>query len=104
MGCDCECHDKLDKIGVRGCCFKCEADHDPLRNALSDIGMAVLKERLRLVPMLCSHCREGKRELVKECRGSYAHRSKPGDWLDNCGAYVLHELLKTPVAVQLQED
>ncbi len=35
MGCDCDCHEKLNKIGVLGCCFKCAADHDTLRNALS---------------------------------------------------------------------
>lgn len=44
MGCICGCHDKLDKIGVRGCCFKCEADHDPLRNALGALRVCV--ERL----------------------------------------------------------
>lgn len=37
MGCTCECHDKLNKVGVLGCCFKCEAEHDPLRNALGHI-------------------------------------------------------------------
>lgn len=35
MGCDCVCHAKLESVGVRGCCFQCEDQHDPLRNALS---------------------------------------------------------------------
>ena len=36
MGCNCSCHKKLEKIKVRGCCFSCEASHDPLRNALQE--------------------------------------------------------------------
>jgi hypothetical protein len=39
MGCICGCHDKLDAIGVRGCCFECEKDHDPLRNALLQVSV-----------------------------------------------------------------
>lgn len=35
MGCICECHALLEKVGVLGCCWKCEAEHDPLRNAIS---------------------------------------------------------------------
>lgn len=35
MGCICECHGKIEAVGVNGCCWECEADHDPLRNALN---------------------------------------------------------------------
>lgn len=35
MGCICGCHEKLDALGINGCCFVCEKDHDPLRNALA---------------------------------------------------------------------
>lgn len=35
MGCNCECHDKLNALGIHGCCFGCEKEHDSLRNALS---------------------------------------------------------------------
>lgn len=37
MGCVCGCHEKLDAIGVLGCCFECQADHDTMRNALLQI-------------------------------------------------------------------
>ncbi len=37
MGCICGCHDKLDAIGISGCCFECEKEHDPLRNALLEV-------------------------------------------------------------------
>lgn len=32
MGCICKCHDEGYEFG---CCWKCEAEHDPLRNALA---------------------------------------------------------------------
>lgn len=40
MGCNCSCHPKLEKIGVRGCCFKCEREHGPLRMALQAVADA----------------------------------------------------------------
>lgn len=44
MGCICGCHEKLEEVGVNGCCWKCEAEHDTLRNALLQID-ALTKER-----------------------------------------------------------
>lgn len=64
----------------------------------------IREERLRLVPIFCDLCREGKSELVKGSLGHYSHRNKPGDWLDNCDARPLHELLGTSVAVQLKDE
>lgn len=37
MGCICGCHEKLEEVGVNGCCWKCEAEHDTLRNALLQV-------------------------------------------------------------------
>ncbi len=41
MGCICGCHDKLKTVGVLGCCFECEKDHDQLRNARARIANAI---------------------------------------------------------------
>lgn len=64
----------------------------------------VREERLRLVPMLCSFCRDGKDELIKDVRGNYSHRRKPEAWLNECGARVIHNLLGTVVTVHLKDE
>ena len=58
MGCDCDCLEKLNKIGIHGCCFKCEADHDFLRNALHRNGellRAVHNVRLAYCQAACKN-------------------------------------------------
>lgn len=56
MGCDCECHPKLESVGVLGCCFNCEREHDPLRWALDNLERNERWNRERL------------RELIKYLR------------------------------------
>jgi len=53
MGCICECHKTFVRIdGIRGACWECEKEHDPLRNANNRINVlevenAALKEVLK---------------------------------------------------------
>lgn len=80
-------------------CILCRAEE--VERDLVDL---IRKERLRLVPLFCSRCREGKNELIKDSMGQYCHRDKPGTYLDDCPARPLHELLETPVAVYLKDE
>lgn len=76
MGCICKCHEKLDKIGVNGCCYGCESEHDPLRNAeaklreLSAVKRVVdkLKRALRGAAGAISHdCDTGSKRDCPAC-------------------------------------
>lgn len=67
MGCTCGCHDRMSALAIRGCCWECEAAHDPLRNALDQLAAANLRiDELKAV-------------LVREihgtpCNGDDSHR------------------------------
>lgn len=70
MGCDCACHAKLEKAGIRGCCFKCEKEHDQLRNALDQVKQAkelVMKAGAGVGGML-----EGAQDVLQEHRDRIA--------------------------------
>lgn len=36
MGCDCKCHIKLETVGVNGCCWLCEREHDPMMDLMRE--------------------------------------------------------------------
>ena len=70
------------------------------REKLND---AIVEERRRLAKLVCARC--NKNELVKDVLGRYTHRIKGdsrGDWLDDCYAAEIHDLLKTE-AYQMKE-
>lgn len=69
MGCICKCHDQMSAFAFRGCCWNCEAEHDPLRNAL-----AALAEKSRLLESA-----NAKVELHRAAVELYENRWKESD-------------------------
>lgn len=59
-------------------------------------------ERKHLATVVCHDCKKGT-ELVKDLNGRYCHRTRKHDWLDDCYAAEIHDLLRT-TAYQMKEE
>src|SRR5438552_662961 len=58
MGCICTCHDRMSAFAMRGCCWECEKEHDPLRNALLQV--EELRKQLRTAQeVIYKHATDG---------------------------------------------
>ena len=80
-------------------CQEVRANYITMKENLDNL---ITADRVYLTTVVCHDCKKGT-ELVRDLNGRYCHRAQKHDWLDDCYAAEIHDLLKT-TAYQMKEE